>query len=97
MTTTNEAFIPGTLIHTPTEVRRLDDLIAYNSTILAHMSGPDLDRALRGEVPRRNRTDASMRRIALETMHPDDLAMALVSNGFTLASVGIESIALRLE
>jgi hypothetical protein len=93
---TTDAFLPGTLIHTPAEIRRQDDLTAYNATILGHLTSNRLDLALAGIVSRRagriQRTDSEMRRRALNTEHPDDLAFAIVTAGFTLASLGIESI-----
>jgi hypothetical protein len=75
-----------------TEAARLDDLTAYNSTILNHLHGADLDAALAGECKRYGKSDADFRTAALNSTHPDDLVKALAARGLTLARFGIASV-----
>lgn len=74
------------------ESKRLDDLTAYNSTILNHIHGDELTAALLGEVKRYGKSDADLRAYALDNVHPDDLFAALVSKGYTLAKLGISQV-----
>lgn len=71
---------------------RLDDLNAYNSTILNTLSGDALDAALVGVCKRYGRNDKAFREAAMNNTHPDDMVQALASRGLTLASVGIVSV-----
>lgn len=82
-------------IPSDSENARLDDLTAYTSTLLAHISGADLDALLTGLVKRHGRSDAQFRSWAIDNVHPDDLATALATRGYSLARVGIASIARR--
>jgi len=75
-----------------TESERLDDINAVTSTIIAHISGEELDKALATVLYRRGRTDVQLRRAAMENVHPDDLLTALVQAGHTLARYGIASV-----
>lgn len=75
-----------------TESARLDDLTAYNSTILNRVHSADLDTALAGEVKRHGKSDADLRTHALNSVHPDDLFAALAGRGLTLARFGITQI-----
>ena len=75
-----------------TENKRLDDITAYTSTVLSQLSGDKLEAALMGHAKRRGRSDSAFRAAALECTHPDDLLETLITRGYTLASVGIESI-----
>lgn len=74
------------------ESARLDELTSYNSSILNHLNGETLDKALAGLVKRHARTDAALRQAALDMVHPDDLVFALVRAGHTLASFGISGV-----
>lgn len=77
-----------------TENARLDALTAYCATILAGLSGDRLEAAVSGHARRLGRSDSALRQSALEFTHPDDLVETLVTRGYSLASVGVESIKL---
>jgi hypothetical protein len=77
-----------------TENTRLDQLTAYNSMILNSIHGDELDQVLNSLIRRRGMSDVEYRKQALCNVHPDDLVTALVHNGKSLASLGIESISL---
>lgn len=73
-----------------TENARLDALTSYNSTILNHLTGEDLDKVAK----RRGMRDSVLRAHVLEYTHPDDLFATLVGLGYSLASFGIDSVSL---
>jgi hypothetical protein len=75
-----------------TEAARLDDLTAYNSTILNHLHGEELEAALAGECKRYGKSDSDFRTYAINSVHPDDMFRALASKGLTLAKFGIQSV-----
>lgn len=76
-----------------TENTRLDDLTAYNSTLLNAMSGDELT-AVGAAVgaKRLGRADTLFRDYLLNNTHPDDLVQALASRGKNLAALGVTSI-----
>lgn len=78
------------------ENKRLDAVTAYTSTVLGALSGDRLECAVLGHAKRRGRDDAALRASVLENTHPDDLLETLITRGYTLASVGIESIQLEI-
>jgi hypothetical protein len=94
--TTSARYLPGTNIPTLTESKRLDDLTAYNSTILGHLTGDKLD-ALTLTKRWPGRSDEAMREHILNHIHPDDLAEVLITRGYSLASFGIEAITLTTK
>lgn len=74
------------------ESARIDDLTTYVEAILGRLHGEELDSALAGEVRRAGRGDVAFRAAAVSNTHPDDLVAALVKNGYSLSSVGLESV-----
>ncbi len=75
------------------EDRRLDDLTAYNSTLLETLSGEQLDTVLASVAPKRRANgDAVYREAILNGTHPDDLFECLAKAGVTLVSRGIAGI-----
>lgn len=73
------------------EDTRLDELTAYNSTIVNSLSGELLEKLAK----RKGQTDAQMRARILENTHPDDLFADIATAGFSLASIGIASLELE--